>query len=102
MIDIYFGNHNHSCYSSALLGFPDAITRVNELIQYAYDQGLSGISITEHEGISSHMQALKYYEKMEKDRPFKLALGNEIYLMNEKEDKANREGTEYTPYYHFI
>ena len=102
MIDIYFGNHNHSCYSSALLGFPDAITRVNELIQYAYDQGLSGISITEHEGISSHMQALKYYEKMEMDRPFKLALGNEIYLMSEEEDKANREGTEYTPYYHFV
>lgn len=102
MIDTYFGNHNHTCYSNALLSFPDAITKVEELIQYAYDLGLSGIAITEHEGISSHMKALKYYEKMKLDRPFKLALGNEIYLMSEAEDMSNREGTDYTPYYHFI
>lgn len=102
IIDLYFGNHNHTCISNTLLGFPDAITRINELIQYAYDMGLSGIAITEHEGISSHIKALKYYNKMQKDRPFKLALGNEIYLMSEKEDIDNREGTNYTPYYHFV
>ena len=88
--------------SNPLLGFPDAITRINELIQYAYDSGLSGIAITEHEGISSHLRALNYYEKMQKDRPFKLALGNEIYLMTEQEDINNRERVEYTPYYHFV
>lgn len=102
MIDTYFGNHNHTCYSNALLSFPDAITKVEELIQYAYDLGLSGIAITEHEGISSHMKALKYYEKMKLDRPFKLALGNEIYLMSETEDNGNREGSLFTPHYHFV
>lgn len=102
MIDTYYGNHNHTCMSNPLLGFPDAITRINELIQYAYDSGLSGIAITEHEGISSHLRALNYYEKMQKDRPFKLALGNEIYLMTEQEDINNRERVEYTPYYHFV
>ena len=75
----YFNNHNHSEYTNALLGFPDSVCKLPDLIQRAYDLGLHGISISEHEGLSSHIQALKYYEKMEKDRPFVLALSNEIY-----------------------
>lgn len=98
----YFNNHNHTEYSNALLGFPDVINRVPNLIQRAYDLGLSGIAITEHEGISSHIQALKYYESMQKDRDFTLALGNEIYLMDEWEDKENRNDEAKHPYYHFI
>lgn len=97
----YYNNHNHTEYSNALLGFPDVVCRVPDLIQRAYDLGLSGITITEHEGISSHIQALNYYEKMEKDHPFTLGLGNEIYLLTEEEDLANREGGN-NPYYHFI
>lgn len=98
----YFNNHNHTEYSNALLGFPDVINRVPDLIQRAYDLGLSGIAITEHEGISSHIQALKYYESMTKDHDFTLALGNEIYLMEEHEDQANRNDEANHPYYHFI
>ena len=98
----YFNNHNHTEISNALLGFPDVINRVPELIQRAYDLGLSGIAITEHEGISSHIQALKYYESMTKDHDFTLALGNEIYLMNEWEDKENRNDEAKHQYYHFI
>ena len=97
----YFNNHNHSEYSNALLGFPDVVNKLPALIQRAYDLGLSGITITEHEGISSHIQALNYYEKMQKDRPFTLGLGNEIYLLTEEEDLANRDGAD-NPYYHFI
>lgn len=98
----YFNNHNHTDFSNALLGFPDVVCKVPQLIQRAYDIGLSGITITEHEGISSHMQALKYYNKMEKDRPFTLALGNEIYLMTDSEDEENRNNDGKNPYYHFI
>lgn len=98
----YFNNHNHTEYSNALLGFPDVINRVPDLIQRAYDLGLSGITITEHEGISSHIQALKYYESMTKDHDFTLALGNEIYLMEEWEDQENRNDEANHPYYHFI
>lgn len=98
----YFNNHNHTEYSNALLGFPDVINRVPDLIQRAYDLGLSGIAITEHEGISSHIQALKYYEAMQKDHDFTLALGNEIYLMEEWEDQENRNDEAKHPYYHFI
>ena len=97
----YFNNHNHSEYSNALLGFPDVVNKLPALIQRAYDLGLDGITITEHEGISSHIQALNYYEKMQKDRPFTLGLGNEIYLLTEEEDLANRDGAD-NPYYHFI
>lgn len=99
---MYFNIHNHSEYSNALLGFPDVVARLPDLIQRAYDLGLNGIAITEHEGISSHIKALNYYNSMKKDRPFTLGLGNEIYLMDEADDIANRENGENNPYYHFI
>ena len=111
----YFNNHNHTEYSNALLGFPDIINRVPNLIQRAYDLGLSGITITEHEGVSSHIQAIKYLEEARKPqkkdgkeypplitRPFTLALGNEIYLMDEWEDEENRNDEAKHQYYHFI
>lgn len=98
----YFNIHAHTDFSNTLLGFSDAITRVSDLIQYAYDLGLSGIAITEHEGISSHLKAIKYYNSMQLERPFKLGLGNEIYLMEEYEDRENKENHNTYPYYHFI
>lgn len=98
----YFNNHNHTEYSNASCGFPDVINRVQDLIQRAYDLGLEGITITDHESISAHIQALKYYNSMTKERPFTLALGNEIYLMEEQEDIENKENEGHNPYYHFI
>lgn len=98
----YFNNHNHTEDSNALLGFPDVLCKIPELIQTAYDLGLDGVTITEHEGISSHIEALKYYEKMDKDRPFHLALGNEIYLLEDWEDEENRNSEIKHPYYHFV
>lgn len=103
-----FNNHNHDEYSNALLGFADVVIKVPELIQRSYDLGLDGISITNHEGISSHFEAINYYEKMEKDRPFKLGLGNEIYLVEDWEDEHNRDPEKISdhgfayPYYHFV
>lgn len=103
MIDHYFSIHNHTDLgTNSALGFPDTICRVPDLIQRAYDLGLSGICLTEHEGLSSHIQALKYYNSMAKERPFTLGLGNEIYLMDEEDDIVNRENPNTCPYYHFI
>lgn len=111
----YYGNHNHTEDSNALLGFPDVLYKIPELIQTAYDLGLDGITITEHEGISSHIEALRYLEEARKPRkidgvdypplitrPFKLGLGNEIYLLEEWEDEENRNGEAKHPYYHFV
>ncbi len=98
----YFNNHNHTDMSNALLGFPDVICKISDLIQRAYDVGLDGLSISEHEGLSSHIEALNYYNKMNKERPFTLGLANEIYLLTEDEDNLNRDTPNSIPYYHFI
>lgn len=87
----YFGIHNHTEYSNARL--LDAINKVEDLIQYAHDIGLSGIAITDHETLSAHIRALKYYnDKKAKDpewENFRLALGNEIYLCRNDMDGEN-------------
>ena len=61
----------------------DSINRENELIDYAYELGLRGVAITDHDTISGHVQAWNYYNKKftdEQKQEFKLILGNEIYL----------------------
>lgn len=109
----YISLHNHTDYSNASLGFPDSVNKFNDLIQSAYNLGLNGIAITDHECISGHVQMLKYYQSMKLNRPFKLILGNEIYLLSEDEDNYMRgealpfddegNGKEYQEnYYHFI
>ena len=104
MINDLFNIHTHDEYSNALLGLPDVVNKVDELIQTSYNIGLKGIAITNHEGISSHVVATKYYQSMKKDRDFKLALGNEIYLMTEEESNNNLDNDceDKTPYYHAI
>lgn len=110
----YSSLHCHDDYSNASLGFTDSINKYDELIKTAYDLGLYGIAITNHEIISDHIKALKYYKSMNLERPFKLILGNEIYLLSEEEDavmrgefnedldeEATEEETE-SAYYHFI
>ena len=94
--------HNHTDISNAMLGFSDSTIKVEKLIQYAYDIGLDGICITEHESVSSHVTAEKYFHSMKLERPFKLARGNEIYLMTEEESLNNldKECEVKTPYYH--
>lgn len=78
----YTSLHNHTEYSN--LRLLDCINKVEDLIQYAHDLGLNGLAITDHEALSAHIKALKYYnDKKKQDESwnnFKLILGNEIYL----------------------
>ncbi|MGL5766826.1 MAG: PHP domain-containing protein [Sarcina sp.] len=106
---MYTSFHNHTDYSNSALGFTDSINKVEQLIQGAYDIGLMGVAITDHETISSHVQAEKYYKQMGKDRDFKLILGNEIYLQSEEEDEICRNWQDYKDqdikrpkYHHFV
>ena len=102
--------HNHTDFSNALLGFPDSVNKLEEFIYEAYKLGLKGVAITEHEGIMSHVKAIKYFKELKQDEleegnefNFKLMLGNEIYLMSEDEDFRNRNNEEdRVPYYHFV
>ena len=73
----------------------DCINKPQDLINKAIELGLSGIAITDHECLSSHVKVNKIATTLQKTNPdFKIALGNEIYLINERGPKQK--------YYHFI
>ena len=89
----YFNIHNHTMYSNIRL--LDCINRPKDLIDKAIELGLSGIAITDHECISGHMEVNQYAKEVKKNHPdFKIALGNEVYLVDTRENGIK--------YYHFI
>ena len=89
----YFGIHNHTEYSNIRL--LDSINRPKDLIKKAIELGLSGIAITDHECLSSHVEVTKIADEIRKTNPdFTIALGNEIYLVDER--KSGQK------YFHFI
>ncbi|MEG2018716.1 MAG: PHP domain-containing protein, partial [Clostridium sp.] len=83
----YFSIHNHTEYSSIRL--LDSINKVKDLIDRAIELGLSGVCITDHEVLSSHVEAIRYYSSLPKDvrDNFTLGLGDEIYLIDELGNK---------------
>jgi DNA polymerase-3 subunit alpha len=91
-----FETHSHSEFSN--LRLLDCINRPKDLLLTAAALGYSGLAITDHECLSSHVKFLKLEkelkekEKLPKD--FKLGLGNEIYLTDTR-DKSQK-------YFHFI
>jgi DNA polymerase-3 subunit alpha len=88
-----FEVHTHSEYSN--LRLLDSINKIPKLINRAVELGLSGITITDHECLCGHPEANFYAEEINKEHPdFKVALGNEIYL-TENRSKGQK-------YYHFI
>ena len=73
----YTSIHNHTQFSN--LKLIDSINRESELIDYAYELGLKGVAITDHDTISGHVQAWNHYNKKftpEQREQFKLILGN--------------------------
>ena len=75
--------HAHTFYSN--IRIIDAIVSPEDLIQRAIDIGLKGIAITDHEVLSAHPRALNYFNSIHEEHPdFKLILGNEIYLVDER------------------
>ena len=89
----YFNIHNHTMYSNIRL--LDCINRPKDLIDKAIELGLSGIAITDHECLSAHMEVNQYAKKIKEKNPdFVIALGNEVYLVDNRESGIK--------YYHFI
>src|SRR5574344_1299701 len=87
--------HAHSEYSNTKN--LDCINKLKDLINTANDMGFSGIAITDHECLSGHIQALEIEKEIQKTNPnFKVILGNEIYLVTDREPQAGKK------YYHFI
>ena len=99
----FFGIHNHTQYSN--LRLRDCIVKEKDLIKTSAKLGYKGVAITDHESLSSHVKAYKAYTKMKQEgeipKDYKLAFGNEIYLIDDskKEDIANNKYVKYT---HFV
>ena len=97
----YFGNHNHTEYSN--LRLKDCNMKVGALIEQAQKLGLKGISITDHECISGHIDAIiKSKELQDKGIDFKVALGNEIYLVNSLSEVRDNYQPGITKFPHFV
>ena len=88
-----FEVHSHTMYSN--LRLLDCINRPKNLIDRAIELGLAGIAITDHEALCGHPE-INFYaqELLEKNPNFKVALGNEIYLTDTRDNGQK--------YYHFI
>jgi DNA polymerase-3 subunit alpha len=88
-----FEPHSHTEYSNIRL--LDCINKPKNLIDRAIKLGLCGIAITDHECLSGSVKINKIAEEIRKDNPnFKVAIGNEIYLVEDRTPKQK--------YYHFI
>lgn len=92
-MNTFFDNHTHSEYSNIRL--LDCINKPKDLVDRAMQLGLAGITITDHECLSSHVKFNQIAKSLQDISPdFTIALGNEIYLTD---DRSNGQ-----KYYHFI
>ena len=84
--------------SSQISVYFDSINKIPDMIKTAYRLGMKGIALTDHECVSGHLKWLqtekKLKEKGDIPQDFKCACGNEIYLV---EDRENIER-----YWHYI
>lgn len=103
--DSFVNLHSHSEYSN--LRLKDSTNKFERMIdRVANDLGQQGFALTDHACLSGHMSLLKTVETMKSKgkipQDFKVALGDEIYLLDEEEMKSKLENKEYVNFYHFI
>ena len=93
--------HNHSEFSNFRLR--DSTNKVEDILDYAVELGLPGIALTDHETLSGHIRADKHINK-NKDRfkDFKMAYGNEIYLVDKKSTEQKKLNNERIFFHHFL
>ena len=91
-----FDTHSHSEYSNIRL--IDSINKIPDMIKTAARLGMCGLALTDHECLSGHLKWLQAEKKLKASgaipEDFKCACGNEIYLVE------NRENIE--RYWHYI
>ena len=100
----YFSIHNHSEFSNIRL--LDSINKVSTLFSRAQEAGLKGFALTDHEVLSGHVQMVQQYKKLKAanqlSEDFKIALGDEIYMIDDLEDYQKNYTSATHQYYHFI
>ncbi|MGE8033899.1 PHP domain-containing protein [Lysinibacillus sp. NPDC093692] len=96
--------HAHTDVSNIRL--LDSINSVKELIQTAWDIGLKGLAITDHEALSAHVKAIQTVRELKEKgkigKDFKLILGNEIYLVNSLEEVRDNYQSGVTKFPHYL
>ena len=102
MVNTYTSLHVHSEYSSALLGFTDSIIHIKDALNWCYNHGLRGMSLSDHEGCSGFVEMEQAVGKMNLERPFQHIFANEIYLLSEQENELKNSTTERPHYWHFL
>lgn len=102
MIDTYTALHTHSEYSTALLRFADAIIKIPNMLQWAYDNGLRGVALTDHQGVSGYVDMEQSVSKMNIERPFQHIFGNEFYLLSQEEDNLRFSEDQRPYYWHYL
>lgn len=71
--------HVHSDFSNSQLGFRDSINTVSALVKYHKEQGKTAVVLTDHGGLSSHIELQRQCKK----HNLKPIFGNEIYIAEE-------------------
>lgn len=89
--------HNH--HDSSNLRLKDSNLFLEDLISYSRDRGIDLVALTDHESVSGHIKAMRLREKYP---DIKIALGNEIYLVNRRVHDELKAKNEKILYYHFI
>lgn len=97
----YFSYHCHSHFSNMRL--KDAINKPEDIIRVAGEKGLRGIALTDHEVLSGQIKFKQAFEDQKDTLPegFKIAHGNEIYLLNRDQEQLMID-QQPTKYHHFI
>lgn len=91
----FYEHHCHTEYSN--LRLTDSLNGLINTIDYAREIGLKGITISDHDCLSGHIKAIQYRKKIRaQGSDFKISLGNEIYLIDEK-DYQNTD-----KFFHFL
>ncbi len=74
-----FSVHNHTDASNFRL--VDSINQLDRLVKRGKEIGLAGMAITDHETLAQSIRVCKLQDEYE---DFKIAIGNEIYLCDER------------------
>ena len=101
-INTYTSLHVHSEYSTALLGFTDSMIHISEAVHWCYDNGLRGMSLSDHEGCSGYVELEQTINNMNLERPFQHIFANEIYLLSQAEDELHLTNDKRPTYWHFL
>lgn len=100
---VYLHNHTDGGSNTRLT---DCTVKVNKLIDRAVELNSLGVAITDHESVSMHIQAIQKVNKLREenkiDENWKLILGNEIYLVDDKYCIKENYISGETKFHHFI